>query len=48
METCPEEGDMKEETFPNSRNPLTGGSVGRFGISEGNITGRKIKHRICT
>ena len=24
-------------------NPLTGGSVGSFGISEGNITGRKNK-----
>ena len=33
---------MKEK-FPNSRNPLTGGSEGSFGISEGNITGRKKK-----
>ena len=32
---------MKEEKFPHSRNPLTGGSVGNFGISEGNIIRRK-------
>ena len=31
---------MKEEKFPN---PLTGRSVGNFGISEGNITGKKNK-----
>ena len=30
---------MKEEKFPNSRKPSHGGSVGSFGISEGNITG---------
>ena len=40
METCPGEGVVKEEKFPHSRKPLTGGSVGSFGISEGNITGR--------
>ena len=43
METCPGEGVVKEEKFPHSRKPLTGGSVGSFGISEGNITGRKKK-----
>ena len=35
---------MKEEKFPNSRNPLTSGSVRSFGISEGNITGRENTH----
>ena len=40
METHPGEGVVKEEKFPN---PLTGRSVGNFGISEGNITGRKKK-----
>ena len=39
METHPREGVVKEEKFPN-----TGGSVGSFGISEGNITGRGKKH----
>ena len=50
METCPGDGVVKEEKFPHSRKPLTGGSVGSFGISEGNITGRKKKksHRVCT
>ena len=43
METCPGDGVMKEEKFPHSRKPLTGGSVGSFGISEGNITGREKK-----
>ena len=49
METCPGDGVMKEEKFPHSRKPLTGGSVGSFGISEGNITGREKKksHRVC-
>ena len=49
METCSGEGVVKEK-FPHSRKPLTGGSVGSFGISEGNITGRgkkKKSHRIC-
>ena len=41
METCPGDGVMKEEKFPHSRKPLTGGSVGSFGISEGNITSRE-------
>ena len=40
METCPREGVIKEK-FPTPGNPLTGGSVGSFGISEGNETGRK-------
>jgi len=31
---------MKEEKFPNTGNPLISGSVGSFGLSEGNITGR--------
>ena len=49
METHPGEEVVKEK-FPNTRNPLTGGSVGSFGISEGNITRRKNKqtNRICT
>ena len=42
METHPGEEVVKEK-FPNTRNPLTGGSVGSFGISEGNITRRKNK-----
>ena len=41
METHPGEGILKEEKFPHSRKPLTGRSVGSFGISESNITGRK-------
>ena len=32
---------MKEEKFPSTRKRSYGGSVGSFGISEGNITGRK-------
>ena len=36
METCPGEG-----SFHTPGNPLTGGSVGSFGISEGNTTRRK-------
>ena len=42
METRSGEGVLKEK-FPKSGNPLTGRSVGSFGISEGNITGRKNK-----
>ena len=37
METRPGEGVMKEERFPQGR------FVGRFGISEDNITGREKK-----
>jgi len=33
------EGTVKK--FPHSKNYLTGGSMGSFGTSEGNITGRK-------
>ena len=46
-ETCLRKGVVKEEKFPNIRSfqtsghLLTGGSVGSFGISEGNITRRK-------
>ena len=43
METHPGEGVMKEEKFPKSRKPLTGGLVGSFGISEHNITRREKK-----
>ena len=32
---------MKEENFQTAGNPLTCGSVGTFGISEDNITGRR-------
>ena len=39
-ETHPREGVVKEEKFQNTRKPFHGGSVGSFGISEGNITGR--------
>ena len=42
---------MKGEKFPNSRKPYHGRSLGSFGISEGNITGRekkKKKQRIGT
>ena len=39
METHPGQGVMKEEK-ETVGNPLTGGSVGSFGISEGNITRR--------
>ena len=45
METHPGEGVVKEEKFPNTGNPLTGQSVGSFGISEGNITWRKRKEK---
>jgi len=50
METRPGEGVIKEK-FPNSRKPSHHGSVGSFGISEGNITRRKKKnktHRLRT
>ena len=40
-EACPGEGVLKEEKFPQAGNPLTGRSMGSFGISEGDITGRK-------
>ena len=45
METHPGEGVVKEEKFPNTGNPLTGRSVGTFGISEGNITWIKRKKK---
>ena len=32
-------------SFQTPRNPLTGGSVGSFGILEGNITGREKKKK---
>ena len=35
---------VKEQKFPNSRK--SSGSVGSFGISEGNVTGRKTKTKI--
>ena len=57
-ETCPGEGVVQEEKFHTVGNPLTGRSVGSFGISDGNITRRKHTrahthththtHRICT
>ena len=40
METCPGEGVMKEEKVSKQQETLSGGSVGSFGISEGNITRR--------
>ena len=40
METCPREGVVKEEKFPNT-GKLIRRSVGSFGISEGNKTGRE-------
>jgi hypothetical protein len=44
----PREGFMKEEKFPNSWKPSHLRICWEFGISEGNITGRKNKnpHRI--
>ena len=42
METHLRERVMKK--FPNTRKPLTGGCVGSFEISEGNITGRGNTH----
>ena len=52
METCPGKRVMKEEKFETPGNPLTGGSVGSFGMSEGNISGsgkkkKTPKNRIC-
>ena len=35
----------RRRSFQTSGNPLTGGSVGNFGISEGNITGREKKQK---
>ena len=43
METFPGKGVLKEEKFPNTRKPSHRQVCGEFGISEGNITGRKIK-----
>ena len=40
METHVGEGVIKEK-FPKARKPPTISSVGSFGVSEGNITGRK-------
>ena len=40
METHPRNG---KRSFQTPGNPLTGGSVGSFGISEGDITKRKNK-----
>ena len=40
METHPGEGVVKEEKFPNSRNPSHWQVSGSLGISEGNITRR--------
>ena len=42
METCPGR-EFWRRSFDTVENPLTGGSVGSFGISEGNVTGRKKK-----
>ena len=43
METHPREGIMKKEKFANTRKPSHWPVGGSFGISEGNITGRKKK-----
>ena len=43
METRPGEGVEKEEKFPRSRKPSHKQVCESFGISEGNITGRKKK-----
>ena len=51
METCPWEGVVRIRSFHTVGNPLIGRSVGSFGISEGNVAGRKKKkktHRIKT
>ena len=37
----PSQAGSREGGFQTPGNPLTGRSVGSFGISEGNITGRK-------
>ena len=44
METHRREGVVKERSFQTSGNPLTGRSVGNFGISEDSIIGRKKKN----
>ena len=41
METHPGEGAMKEEKFAHNRKPSHRHVYKNFGISEGNITGRK-------
>ena len=38
-------GSRERGSFQTPGNPLTGRSVGSFGISEGNITGRKNKFK---
>ena len=43
MEIRPGKGVLKEEKIPNTRKHSHRGSVGSFGISEGNITRRKNK-----
>ena len=43
MEIHPAKGVLKEEKIPNTRKHSHRGSVGSFGISEGNITRRKNK-----
>ena len=43
MEIWPGKGILKRGSFQTPGNTLTSGSVGSFGISEGNITGRKNK-----
>ena len=41
METCPGEGVVKEEKFPNTRKPSHPRVCGSFGVSESNIARRK-------
>ena len=43
METCPGREFWRRRSFQTPEDPLTVGYVGSFGISEGNITGRKNK-----
>ena len=43
MEIRPGKGVLKEEKIPNTRKHSHRGSVGSFGLSEGNITRRKNK-----
>ena len=43
MEICPRRESSKRRSFQTPGNTLTGRSVGSFGISECNITGRKNK-----